>query len=72
MKKGCKICGREVYKKTYCIYHHKAYENLVKAFDSWNRGLDLEWREFLKKISDNRYSGKWSKEVVSYLLSIQK
>ena len=63
----CKICSKEAISE-YCELHEKAYESLVKTYDDWKEALEISWKEYLKEVVRNQYSGVWAKEVAQYLL----
>ncbi len=64
----CAICSRETGEKSYCELHAKAYENIVKKYNSWKKALEISWKEYLSEISKNSLTGKWAKEVAEYLI----
>jgi len=47
----------------------KAYENIVKEYDFWRKGLKISWKEYLSEIEKNSLTGEWAKEVAEYLIS---
>jgi hypothetical protein len=63
----CTICDRETSKK-YCVLHEKAYRNVVQKFEDWKRVADISWKEYLKAVVENAYTGSWAKEVAEQLL----
>ena len=63
----CLVCGREA-KESYCGFHDAAYRNVVQNFEDWKQGTDLSWREYLKELVENPYTGIWTKEVAEHLL----
>jgi hypothetical protein len=66
----CAICYREaVGKESYCKFHSKAYENLVRKYDSWKRALELSWKEYLSEVVKNSSTGEWVKEVAQHLIN---
>jgi hypothetical protein len=64
----CIICDKEASEK-YCVLHKKAYQNVVQKFDYWNRAAAISWKEYLKAVVENAYTGLWAKEVALSLLS---
>jgi hypothetical protein len=66
---NCKACNREAGERDFCALHLKAYENIVKEYDFWRKGLKISWKEYLSKIEKNSLTGEWVKEVVKYLIS---
>ena len=63
----CIVCGRESSKK-YCGFHEKAYRNVVLKFGDWQQALGVSWKEYLKAVVENSYTGTWAKEVAENLL----
>ena len=63
----CLICGREA-KEEYCKFHDVAYRNVVQKFENWKRAKAVSWREYLKELVENPYTGTWAKEVAEHLL----
>jgi len=73
----CKVCSREVLTQTqhiskYCELHEKAYQNILQKFDAWRKASGIEWKEYLKEIVENPFSGKWAKEVAETLFKEEK
>lgn len=63
----CLVCGREA-KESYCAFHDAAYRNVVQKFEEWKRATAISWREYLKELVENPYTGTWAKEVAERLL----
>ena len=63
----CLICGRES-EEEYCKFHNAAYRNVVQKFEDWKRAKPVSWREYLKELVENPYTGTWAKEVAGHLL----
>ena len=63
----CLVCGREAEEK-YCVLHDKAYLNIVQKFDDRKRATGVSWKEYLKAVVENSYTGTWAKEVAEHLL----
>jgi hypothetical protein len=49
--------------------HSKAYDNIVKKYAFWRKGLRITWEEYLREIKKNSLTGVLAKEVVEYLIS---
>jgi hypothetical protein len=64
---NCKACNRKAGERDFCQLHLKAYENIVKEYDFWRKGLKIAWKEFLSQIKKNALTVEWAKEVVEYL-----
>ena len=63
----CLVCDREAL-ENYCGLHERAYRNIVQNFEDWQRALGVSWKEYLKELVKNAYTGSWAKEVTEYLL----
>jgi hypothetical protein len=65
----CKICNREVIeRRRYCELHTKAYETIVKKYDTWKKASELSWKEYLSEIVNNPLTGEWAREVAAHLI----
>ena len=63
----CIVCDRESSKK-YCVFHENAYRNVVLKFGDWQLASGTSWKEYLKAVVENSYTGSWAKEVAEHLL----
>jgi hypothetical protein len=68
----CAICSREATKDSYCELHAKAYENVIKGFDRWEKALEICWKEYLSEIAKNPLTGEWAREVAEHLIKVEK
>ncbi len=66
----CMVCDREASTK-YCEIHEKAHQNVVQKFEDWKKALNISWKEYLKEVAENGFTGSWAKEVAIQLLSEQ-
>jgi hypothetical protein len=64
----CKVCSHPIKDKGYCSLHLKAYQNICKKFEVWEKALEISWMEYLANISKNSLTGEWAKEVVKHLI----
>lgn len=62
----CKVCDKEAV-GNYCEAHEIAYKNLVENYDVWKRALSVSWKEYLREVAKNEYTGSWAKEVAEKL-----
>jgi hypothetical protein len=53
----------------YCVLHEKAYRNLMEQFELWEKALGISWKDYLKEIVKNPFTGTKVKEVAETLLS---
>jgi len=63
----CMVCDREALEK-FCEFHEKAYLNIVQKFEAWKRATGVSWKQYLKELVENSYTGCWAKEVAESLL----
>jgi hypothetical protein len=62
------MCKRESRFGDYCAFHAKAHRNLVANYEQWKKALDISWKEYLREIAQNSFTGEWAKEVAQHLL----
>ncbi len=62
----CKVCDKEAV-GTYCEAHERAYKNLVEKYEVWEKALNISWKEYLRDVAKNEYTGSWVKEVAEKL-----
>lgn len=62
----CKVCDKEAV-DDYCEAHESAYKNLVEKYDLWKKALGIPWKEYLREVAKNEYTGSWVKEVAEKL-----
>ena len=69
----CEVCGRElsttVDDEGYCERHLNAYLNIKKQFGAWKRAENISWKEYLKELTKNEYTGLWAKELAEKMLT---
>ncbi len=65
-EENCIICDRLREKGSmYCKYHRIAYERLKTTYDEWaKRKKNITWSKYLDVVYNNKYTGKWVKEVI--------
>jgi len=64
----CSICQREALHNGFCELHAKAYENIVKKYEFWKKALNISWKEYLREVAKNPFTGEWAKEVAEHLI----
>ena len=64
----CLVCDREAVEE-YCEFHNEAYQNIVQKFEVWKQATGASWKEYLKELVENAYTGYWAKEVAESLLN---
>jgi len=66
----CKVCSRQAQTQSeYCEFHEKAYQNISQKFEVWKRASGVDWKEYLREVAKNQFTGTWAKEVAESLLS---
>jgi hypothetical protein len=63
----CIVCDREAVEK-YCELHKKAYRSVIQKFENWKRAMTISWKEYLKAVVENAYTGSYAREVAEQLL----
>jgi DNA topoisomerase-1 len=63
----CIICKRAVDEKGFCMFHHIAYEKILKGYEKW-KTFNFNWHEYLRKLIKLKSTGVYVKEVAEYLL----
>lgn len=54
----------------FCNFHMKAYKSIIAGYIDWRKAYgELSPKEFLERLKDNEYSGRWVKEIARTLLS---
>lgn len=64
----CAICGREAVQNGFCELHARAYKSIVKKYEAWKRALEISWKEYLREIIRNPFTGEWAKEIAEHLI----
>jgi hypothetical protein len=60
----CALCHRDEKPSTgFCVYHSSALENIRVSYKVWKNALDVEWRDFLREVSEMPETGLWAREV---------
>lgn len=65
---NCIVCGRDT-NEQYCKFHKRARINVLHKFAYWQRRTGLSWKEYLKAVVENSYTGAWAKEIAEHLLN---
>jgi hypothetical protein len=63
----CVICDRPS-NEEYCLFHKKAYTNVIQKFDEWQKATGVGLKQYLNAVVANSYTGAWAKEVAVHLL----
>jgi len=50
------------------LFHKKACSNVIQKFEEWQRATGVSWKQYLKAVVENSYTGAWAKEVAQHLL----
>lgn len=60
-------CKGDEYKHGLCRIHYMAYENLLKTYEEWRRRKNIQFRDYVEKISRLKTTGRYVRDVVKYL-----
>ncbi|MDI9643660.1 MAG: hypothetical protein QFX35_00390 [Candidatus Verstraetearchaeota archaeon] len=63
----CSICEAES-KGELCEEHAEAEARIRDHYTTWHERMDVTWEEYLRLLEANESSGKWIREVASYLI----
>ena len=64
----CIVCDREA-SEIYCEFHEIAHRYVVQKFEYWKWATGISWKEYLKELVENAFTGCWAKEVALSLVS---
>lgn len=67
VKNKCSIpgCNREQVQEGLCKIHLEALRRTLSSYEEWRRRVgDIEFEEYLRKISKMKITGKWVKELI--------
>ncbi len=65
----CAVCDTEVREGEFCRFHLKTYKIVLRGYGVWKKGLGISWEDYLRRIRDNSFTGKWAEEVAEYLIN---
>jgi len=40
----------------------------MEKYEVWKNALDISWKEYLREVAKNAYTGSWVKEVAEQLM----
>jgi len=40
---------------------------VIQKYETWKKGIDISWKEYLNEIAENPYTGSWAKDVARHL-----
>ncbi|ACP35408.1 DNA topoisomerase I [Sulfolobus islandicus L.S.2.15] len=66
----CKFCDLEQYKDGLCKYHYEAKTKLLDAVRIWEERTKYDHKKILKRISSSKSTGKYVKDIVTYMLNM--
>ncbi len=66
---SCRLCKRECAQSSdFCRYHLTAKRNLESGYKKWSDAYGgMAWKEYLRKVGQNKETGQWAKEVAEML-----
>ncbi len=68
----CKICSRDAKSEGLCVFHSRAYQNILGKFNAWRKASEVSWTQYLAEIQKNSLTGEWAKEVADHLIRVEK
>ncbi len=63
----CQICKRQVrLNSALCRYHSLALRRLLRRYDAWQKAAQVEWKEYLRRLDSNPFTGAWIREIIAW------
>ena len=64
-EKRCMLCVRKAIQEKYCKYHYEALQSLRDHYHVWKNSYgEITWYDYLTKLQEIKYTGKWVKDVI--------
>lgn len=61
----CLLCVRKAIQEEFCEFHYEALESLRTHYQVWRSGYgDISWYDYLTRLREIKYTGKWVKDVI--------
>lgn len=61
----CMLCVRKAIQEKFCKYHYEALQSLRDHYHVWKNSYgEITWYDYLTKLQEIRYTGKWVKDVI--------
>lgn len=59
------LCVRKAIQEKFCKYHYEALQSLRDHYHVWKNSYgEITWYDYLTKLQEIRYTGKWVKDVI--------
>jgi hypothetical protein len=69
----CILCLRNAIRKKFCEYHYEAFQSLRDHYEVWKtRYGEISWYDYLTRLNEIEYTGKWIKDVIEIELKKTK
>lgn len=64
-EKRCILCVRKAIQEKFCEYHYEALQSLRDHYHVWKNSYgEITWYDYLTKLQEIKYAGKWVKDVI--------
>lgn len=64
-EKRCMLCVRKAIQEKFCKYHYEALQSLRDHYHVWKNSYgEITWYDYLTKLQEIKYTGKWVKDVI--------
>ena len=61
----CKLCLRKAIQEKFCEFHYEALQSLTAHYQVWRSSYgELTWYDYLIKLQEIKYTGKWVSDVI--------
>lgn len=61
----CMLCVRKAIQEKFCKYHYEALQSLRDHYHVWKNSYgEITWYDYLTKLQEIKYTGKWVKDVI--------
>jgi DNA topoisomerase-1 len=61
----CILCVRKAIQEKFCEYHYEALQSLRDHYHVWKHSYgEITWYDYLSRLQEIKYTGKWVKEVI--------
>jgi DNA topoisomerase-1 len=61
----CILCLRKAIQDKFCEYHYEALQSLKDHYQVWKSSYgEITWYDYLTRLQEIKYTGKWVNEVI--------
>jgi DNA topoisomerase-1 len=61
----CMLCVRKAIREKFCEYHFEALQSLRDHYQVWKNSYgEITWYDYLTRLQEIKYTGKWVKDVI--------